>query len=136
MNEDDMNERLPMSASESVLGLLAAFGNEYRNLSREDRRRVTEDFTAAWTEDGCNAHEYRRRIGRGNLQSYADCLRVGEIRNARSDLQYEPSAVDGIVFPSAVHRERNRTQSTPDGTAETVNTRATNDEDERRTPGP
>lgn len=59
-----------------VLDLVSAFGKEWHALTRADRQNVAEDCALAIQEDGCDVSEYRRRIGRGNLQAYADCLRV------------------------------------------------------------
>ena len=60
----------------TVAALQTAAGAEYLKLSREDQARVAADFAAALAEDNCSAIEYARRIGTGNLQAYADCLRV------------------------------------------------------------
>lgn len=60
----------------TVAALCTAAGSEYLALSRADQERVAADFAAALAEDNCCAIEYMQRIGRGNLQAYADCLRV------------------------------------------------------------
>ena len=58
-------------------GILAqVFGDEWPAISRADAELVCADYLCAVDEDNCGAREYQRRIGRGNLQSYADCLRV------------------------------------------------------------
>lgn len=62
----------------TIAALQTAAGREYLNLSREDQARVAADFAAALAEDNCGAIEYMRRIGAGNLQSYANCLRAGK----------------------------------------------------------
>lgn len=52
------------------------FGAEWRSLSAEDRENVAHDFSDAMREDQCTGLEYARRIGAGNLQSYADVMRA------------------------------------------------------------
>ena len=55
----------------------AAFPGEYGPLDPRRRSLVIRDYLLAVEEDGINAAEYARRIGRGNLASYADCLVAG-----------------------------------------------------------
>lgn len=64
----------------TVAALQTAAGAEYLALSREDQARVAADFAAALAEDNCSAIEYTCRIGAGNLQAYADCLRASRGR--------------------------------------------------------
>lgn len=54
--------------------LQAAFGAEFTNLQEHDAFLIRQDFLEA----ECPASEYARRIGRGNLQSYADVMVVRE----------------------------------------------------------
>lgn len=56
--------------------LQSAFGREYFDLDAEGKRLVLQDFLDANAEDGTSASEYKRRIGAGNLASYADVMRV------------------------------------------------------------
>ena len=58
--------------------LREAFGEEFDKLSNTDAALVGRDFLDAYEEDNLSAPEYRSRIGRGNLQSYAECQRVRE----------------------------------------------------------
>lgn len=51
------------------------FGSEWITLSDADRDNVAQDFADAVREDGADALEYRRRIGAGNLQAYAEVIR-------------------------------------------------------------
>ena len=64
----------------TVAALQIAAGSEFLALTRADQDNVAADFAAALAEDNCGALEYMRRIGRGNLQAYADCLRVSRGR--------------------------------------------------------
>jgi len=50
------------------------FGKEYDDLPVSRRRLVDADYQAAWREDNVFPEEYMRRIGRGNLRAYSDCL--------------------------------------------------------------
>lgn len=54
--------------------LAYVFGQEWIDLSRTDQALIVRDCT----EDGGvqDIQQYRRNIGRGNLQAYAECLRV------------------------------------------------------------
>ena len=52
-----------------------AWGQEFESLSRDDAVLVARDYLDA-VEGDCDSAEYRRRIGRGNLQAYADCMQV------------------------------------------------------------
>jgi hypothetical protein len=54
-----------------VLGQM--FPGEWHALSAYDRSAIIVDAIDA-AEHGCDAAEYKRRIGAGNLQSYADAL--------------------------------------------------------------
>lgn len=49
--------------------------SEFLALSRADQHNILRDFADALVEDNCGAIEYLRRIGAGNLQAYADCIR-------------------------------------------------------------
>ena len=55
--------------------LREVFGHEFDALSNTDAALVGRDYLDA-AEDDCDANEYARRIGRGNLQSYAKVMRV------------------------------------------------------------
>jgi hypothetical protein len=52
----------------------SVFRREWANLSPSDRRLVTLDCQQNGVQDFV---EYQQSIGRGNLQTYANCLRVG-----------------------------------------------------------
>lgn len=60
--------------------LTLAFPDELSALDRERAYLVYQDYLLAFNEDGCAASEYARRIGKGNLKAYADCLIVGQKR--------------------------------------------------------
>ena len=53
-----------------------AFGQEFDKLTNTDAALVGRDFMDARKEDDIDSREYARRIGRGNLQSYAEVMRV------------------------------------------------------------
>lgn len=54
--------------------LVDLFGHEWLALSKADRLLIIRDCTE---DDGVDdLAEYRANIGRGNLQSYADTMRV------------------------------------------------------------
>ena len=53
-----------------------SFGTEYDNLTAAGALVVLDDFLHANTEGKIDSDEYRRRIGPGKLQAYADCLLV------------------------------------------------------------
>ena len=55
--------------------LRVTFGAEWRSLSEQDRANVVSDYMDAVREDQCDSREYQRRIGEGNLQAYAECIR-------------------------------------------------------------
>lgn len=68
------NERAHESAAVS---LRLVFGNEYDQLKTEDQKQlIRADYLLAFNEDHCTVSEYKRRIGKGNLQAYANCLSV------------------------------------------------------------
>ena len=50
--------------------------NEFTGLSNAVAAIIAGDYLDAFDEDGCTPLEYRRRIGAGNLMSYARCLVV------------------------------------------------------------
>lgn len=56
--------------------LRESFGPEFDKLSNTDAALIGRDFLEATEEDGIDSDEYLRRIGRGNLQSYAEVMRV------------------------------------------------------------
>jgi hypothetical protein len=59
--------------------LRSAFGREWYLLGPPRARiAVLAGFTDASDSEGLTANEYRRRIGAGNLQAYADCLPAGK----------------------------------------------------------
>lgn len=61
------------------VSLRLVFGDEYAMLpTTSQMMHVRQDFIAANREDGCTASAYRDRIGKGNLDSYARCLRAGK----------------------------------------------------------
>jgi hypothetical protein len=55
--------------------LAETFGAEWSTLAADDQRNVLADYTDAAREDSIGPREYRRRIGAGNLASYARCIR-------------------------------------------------------------
>lgn len=57
------------------VSLRLVFGDEYAMLGSTDMRNVRADYLDAFREDGCTVGEYKRRIGGGNLQEYARCIR-------------------------------------------------------------
>lgn len=68
-----LEDQMTLSLVDNALGL--AFGSEWINLER-GRLEVMRDFIETSNAEGISASEYRDRIWRGNLQSYADCLLV------------------------------------------------------------
>lgn len=71
-----------------TIALADRFGDEWTNLARGDRAHVVRDFYDLVTgeypdEEREAAAEYARRIGRGNLASYAACQRARFAREAR-----------------------------------------------------
>lgn len=60
--------------------LEVAFGREWIDLDLEGRRLVMADFVDASESEELSVSEYWRRIGRGNLEAYADCLKAGATR--------------------------------------------------------
>ena len=63
-----------------VQELARVFGNEFVSMARDDRFVVFCDFCDMALAEGetyglALADEYARRIGKGNLQRYAECLR-------------------------------------------------------------
>ena len=67
--QDSLNSRLAELAA-AATGLEAVFGNEWTDLDDSVLFSVALDFCDA----NCSATEYARRIGLGNLQSYAATL--------------------------------------------------------------
>lgn len=59
----------------AAVSLRLVFGEEYSLLSPTDAQNVRADYLLAFREDGCTVSKYRDRIGRGNLQAYAKCIR-------------------------------------------------------------
>jgi len=51
------------------------FNAEWIGLSESDARLVLQDFLEA-SQEGVTANQYARRIGRGNLQAYADTMQA------------------------------------------------------------
>ena len=70
----ELTEQSPVNQVTAALQTVA--GSELLALSRADQDNVAADFAAALAEDNCGAVEYMRRIGSGNLQAYANCLRA------------------------------------------------------------
>ena len=52
------------------------FNAEWIKLSSADAKLVRQDFLEASEENRIGASEYSRRIGKGNLQSYADTMQA------------------------------------------------------------
>ena len=52
------------------------FGDEFEKLSNTDATLVARDFLDAFNEERVVTIEYGRRIGKGNLQSYADAMQA------------------------------------------------------------
>lgn len=73
-----------MNRNPAALGqtLAEVFGNDFRSLPAREKDLVARDFASLLDEEGGRAfptwdhaaREYARRIGRGNLASYARCL--------------------------------------------------------------
>ena len=55
-------------------------GDEYTKLSINEQFIVRQDYESAYNEDGVSLPEYRDRIGKGNLRSYASCLVIQEYK--------------------------------------------------------
>lgn len=70
---DLIKDQIMRGLADSALEL--AFGGEWINLENGSAE-VLADFITTNVDDGTSAPEYRDLIGRGNLQSYADCLLV------------------------------------------------------------
>ncbi len=51
------------------------FNAEWLVLESADQRKIADDFLDAANGENCSAREYARRIGAGNLASYARCLK-------------------------------------------------------------
>lgn len=67
----------------SQAALMTAAQSEWFKLSRNAQQDLLADFELAIAEDGIGAIEYMRRIGSGNLQSYANVLAAGHRRKAQ-----------------------------------------------------
>lgn len=63
----------------AAVSLRLVFGDEYHALSSSDAQNVRADYLLAFREDACTVGEYKRRIGAGNLQAYANTLRVSQM---------------------------------------------------------
>jgi hypothetical protein len=65
---------------EGIVSLLleATFGDEWTDLNDHTRRLVRTDYMHAADSENIGGREYLRRIGSGNLSSYADCLKARE----------------------------------------------------------
>lgn len=59
----------------AAVSLRLVFGAEYGALREADAFNVRADYLDAFREDGCTVSQYRDRIGRGNLEAYARCIR-------------------------------------------------------------
>jgi len=66
-------EMTPEGKARCEMALRAAFGQEWDDL-QSGKQAVLEDFYLANEDEGLGSHEYARSIGKGNLQSYANCL--------------------------------------------------------------
>ena len=60
------------------------FGEEWTKLDTVEKGRIGRDYSAAMYEEGCSVAEYARRIGRGNLRAYTDCINAGYARRGRA----------------------------------------------------
>ena len=61
--------------------LRAEFGDEFDQLTNTDAALIGRDYLDGYDdpdETDFDSREYARRIGKGNLQSYADVMRVRE----------------------------------------------------------
>ena len=56
------------------------FVKEWPSLDAEGARLVVQDFLEAHEDDKISGAEYVRRIGIGNLVSYADCMKARLLR--------------------------------------------------------
>lgn len=70
---DDNTAQLASTLFAASRSIRREFGSEWNTPDFSGRREVLHDFIAA----ECSAPEYARRIGKGNLQAYANCLLVG-----------------------------------------------------------
>jgi hypothetical protein len=74
MNWNTADRQREHDAADVSLSLV--FGDEYAMLpSSSDMLNVRSDYILAFREDGCTAPQYRDRIGKGNLASYARTIR-------------------------------------------------------------
>jgi hypothetical protein len=55
------------------------FAKEWPTLDEDGARLVVQDFLEAH-EEGVDGAEYARRIGIGNLSSYADCMKARALK--------------------------------------------------------
>jgi len=84
------DEAEPMKDGEAyrldLLALRSAFGREFLALDAGGRRLLVADLREVVREERMPppsaAREMARRVGRGNLASYADCLKAGAARRA------------------------------------------------------
>jgi len=53
-------------------------GAEYAHMSRYHQRLVVRDFLDTIKSEDCPLTTYARRIGHGNMQSYANCMAIRE----------------------------------------------------------
>lgn len=63
------------STAAARTSLQMLWGREYGTVPESLRDYLTLDFIEALRADDCDAYEYRRRIGNGNLASYARTIR-------------------------------------------------------------
>lgn len=62
--------------SQAGKNLIHIFGEEYFNLDEEGARLVRQDWLEVLEEEGISPSEYLRRIGSGNLYSYAKTMKL------------------------------------------------------------
>lgn len=62
-----------MTSLEQILGNTESFGAEFNTLTQLHKDLIVDDFIDATTVD---LVDYRKRIGKGNLLSYAKCLEI------------------------------------------------------------
>jgi len=72
-----------MEARQAIAALEIEFGADWLYLTAAHKRLVMDDFIDANVAEGCSAIEYGRRIGAGNLGSYAKTLAACRARLIR-----------------------------------------------------
>jgi hypothetical protein len=74
-----MKEFTGKETSLAETALQFVYPKEWLILDKEGRQLVIQDFLEAHDE-GVSGAEYARRVGMGNLASYADCMKARFLR--------------------------------------------------------